>query len=164
MGSRGEGGRSSTGCANRGGAQPLPVPLGCWAFPKMDKDLTVYLNSCPRCPCQRKGEEHQSHVLFQPKHKPTKREGTWLGLETPDLGSFGFPGIVAAFSSGSSTGLEDLKQSWCEKRGLRSSCPCTGAAVPSCVCALGMAQLQLWSSSLVLRLGHPAAPLHPSCY
>lgn len=104
-------------------AQPLPVPLECWAFPEMDKDLNMYLNTCPWCPCQGKGEEHQPCALFHPRHKPSKRQGTSLGLETSDLGNFGFPGVVADFSSESTIGLEDFRQSWREKGGLRSSCP-----------------------------------------
>lgn len=33
-----------------------------------------------------------------------------------------------------------------------------------CPVSVLQAQLQPWSSSLALELGHPAAPLHPSCY
>lgn len=113
--------------------------------------LTCISTQCPWCPCQEKGEERQPCALFHPRHKPTKREGTSLGLETIDPGKFGFPGIVVDFSSVSTTGLEDSRQSWCEKGGLRSSCP--QGLLWSCI-----AWLSLWQSS------SPGAPPWPSSW
>lgn len=134
---------------------------GLLGFPRDGQGPSHAFKHMAMVPLPRERWGTSASCLVSSQTQTIKKGGTSLELETTDLGNFGFPGIVIGFSSGSTIGLEDFRQSWCERGGVRSSCPLR--LLWSC-CALGMAQLQPWSSSLALELGHPAAPLHPTCY